>query len=64
VKNLKVGDAVQLSSGGPYMTVISEGGGGIGIECKWFHEGKVERHFFPEEALVKIDPKDIPSAAQ
>jgi uncharacterized protein YodC (DUF2158 family) len=35
-----IGDAVQLNSGGPVMTVNAIGNDGL-IECKWFDEKKI-----------------------
>jgi uncharacterized protein YodC (DUF2158 family) len=50
-QQLKVGDVVQLKSGGPAMTVSSITPGGA-VECMWFDK-KNERNFdtFPRDTL-------------
>jgi uncharacterized protein YodC (DUF2158 family) len=57
MRSFKVGDVVQLKSGGPKMTVVLVGGGSDSqhrlIECRWFtSEMRPERAAFPEEALA------------
>jgi uncharacterized protein YodC (DUF2158 family) len=48
----KVGDVVQLKSGGPIMTVLSTGS--QGCRCSWFdHAQKPSEHVFPSEALER-----------
>jgi uncharacterized protein YodC (DUF2158 family) len=51
----KVGDVVQLKSGGPLMTVTGFGAGGDGkqrVNCTWFDKDENEKHgSFPPEAL-------------
>jgi uncharacterized protein YodC (DUF2158 family) len=52
----KVGDEVQLKSGGPIMTVIKVGTyeGEPGVVCTWFgKDNKPERHLFPPAALLR-----------
>jgi uncharacterized protein YodC (DUF2158 family) len=49
----KIGDIVQLASGGPQMTIISIKGGQT--ECSWFDkEQKQRRAHFPEKALMPV----------
>jgi uncharacterized protein YodC (DUF2158 family) len=56
-RRFKVGEVVQLKSGGPQMTVVSvrTDGGSTNriVECVWFtQEMKSETATFPEEALI------------
>lgn len=53
---LKVGDVVQLRSGGPAMTVAYDG------ECVWFEGGECRSHKFPVALLRPYVPD--PSGAQ
>jgi uncharacterized protein YodC (DUF2158 family) len=53
---LKIGDVVQLPSGGPPMTVGFLDGDNAG--CVWFVDGKVEQHKFRADALVVIKKTD------
>ena len=56
---LKIGDNVQLVSGGPHMTVIRNTKGQA--ECCWFDkEQKERRSKFPEAALMHTPPSEIP----
>lgn len=52
----KVGDVVQLKSGGPKMTCTNIdqplGTGREHVECKWFAGGKKQASYFPSEALM------------
>lgn len=50
---LKVGDKVDLKSGGPTMTVteISERGS---VRCTWFWDGEYKATVFPKDALKKV----------
>ena len=50
-QKLKIGDTVQLKSGGPIMTVhsITEETGEL--YCQWFVVGKVEHDYFPSDSL-------------
>lgn len=52
--NFKVGDVVELKSGGPLMTVseINAGHEADEIECQWFGGKKLEVGRFPPESLV------------
>ncbi|OJX65817.1 DUF2158 domain-containing protein [Magnetospirillum sp. 64-120] len=47
----KVGDIVQLKSGGPEMTVVTVDQDGKGVWAAWFAGKKSERSHFPNEAL-------------
>ena len=54
-QKFKIGDTVQLKSGGPIMTIksIDESG----IRCQWFageHFDKVESHPFPPDSLKLV----------
>jgi len=51
----KVGDVVQLKSGGVRMTV--ERIDGEDISCVWFEGKRVERNAFPVGALQKYTPQ-------
>ena len=56
----KVGDTVQLKSGGPRMTVVNIGthGGKPGVQCNWFEKTEVKGEVFPLEALKESpDPQ-------
>jgi uncharacterized protein YodC (DUF2158 family) len=54
---IKVGDVVQLKSGGPRMTVTSQHPDGD-LRCEWFSDGKLSTaHLHPDT----IDP--IPKSA-
>ncbi|WP_175692748.1 YodC family protein [Burkholderia ambifaria] len=54
----KIGDIVQLKSGGPEMTVQT-----LPYErnsryrCQWFAGKKLESGEFPEESLMPVQPK-------
>lgn len=50
-ETFKVGDVVQLKSGGPRMTVHEVLSGGV--RCKWFAGSKLEEGYFEVEALIK-----------
>ena len=50
--SLKVGDVVQLKSGGPQMTVCKIDEEDNTYSCCWFNGKKVERADFPLETLV------------
>lgn len=52
--NFKVGDVVQLNSGGSAMTV--EEIEGNYVSCVWFEKQKVERATFPAATLSKFEP--------
>jgi uncharacterized protein YodC (DUF2158 family) len=55
----KIGDAVQLVSGGPRMTVIATKGGKT--ECCWFDkEQKPRRALFPQKALAPAVLEEMP----
>ena len=49
--NLKIGDTVQLKSGGPIMTV--ENIEDNFVRCVWFEKNQVQRAAFPPVTLAK-----------
>jgi uncharacterized protein YodC (DUF2158 family) len=57
---MKIGDVVQLKSGGPEMTVVDKGASSPSdvrppyFKCVWFDGANVVTHSFPEEALDTI----------
>jgi uncharacterized protein YodC (DUF2158 family) len=53
----KIGDLVQLKSGGPAMTVteVPDGLGDAVVWCKWFANNKTESDSFPTPALKMAD---------
>jgi uncharacterized protein YodC (DUF2158 family) len=53
----KLGDIVQVKSGGPAMTVIAEG---ESVECLWFADGAeaFRRETFPAMVLETIEFED------
>jgi uncharacterized protein YodC (DUF2158 family) len=62
----KVGDTVQLKSGGPAMTVtrIGTSGGEPMIWCAWFEGTKDAYGLFPPDALKAAEPHKAPPATQ
>jgi uncharacterized protein YodC (DUF2158 family) len=56
---LKVGDVVQLKSGGPKMTIANTKSNPAGILCVWFDDTEPKSSRFPPETLqpVKKSPK-------
>jgi uncharacterized protein YodC (DUF2158 family) len=50
----KVGDTVQLKSGGPKMTITTVRGSGpdISYYCKWFNGKKLDHASFEEKILI------------
>jgi uncharacterized protein YodC (DUF2158 family) len=62
--DLRVGDVVQLKSGGPKMTVASTKSNAAGILCTWFDGNEVKSSRFPAEALSgsKAAPPKKPTA--
>lgn len=51
----KVGDIVELKSGGPKMTVTATPSGGSRTplyKCSWFAGAKSEESWFPPDALM------------
>ncbi len=50
----KVGDIVQLKSGGPKMTCTDVHSAYLKgeVECKWFAGGKQQSGYFPKDALT------------
>jgi uncharacterized protein YodC (DUF2158 family) len=56
----KVGDIVQLKSGGPKMTVTSIGNGSDMVECTWFgDDNKPQYDTFPATALLKVGDNEV-----
>ena len=52
--NFKIGDEVQLVSGGPHMTV-SNNTDNLKIRCDWFSDnGKACHEFYPSQILKKV----------
>jgi len=49
----KVGDTVQLKSGGPVMTVTSLGS--TDCDCTWFDNSTPKYYSFPSQALSLYD---------
>lgn len=58
MNELKIGDRVELKSGGPTMTIIEIDSGNSGwLRCCWFTNAgaeKTSREFFPPESLKYI----------
>ena len=57
----KMGDVVELKSGGPWMTVIrlNVGDGNL-VECQWFEKSQPKAAVFPAEALrVREDDSSV-----
>ena len=55
--NFKIGDVVQLKSGGPDMTVTQIGNDGLGaptVWCVWFINYKQEQGTFPPGSLEHV----------
>lgn len=54
-ENLKIGDGVKISSGGPLMTISESLSNGT-FRCLWYSKLTDTYHtqVFPKEALVKI----------
>jgi uncharacterized protein YodC (DUF2158 family) len=50
----KVGEIVQLKSGGPRMTVRNGDVGGE-VQCQWFAGSKLDSGFFPRESLMRVE---------
>jgi uncharacterized protein YodC (DUF2158 family) len=57
MNEFKIGDLVQLKSGGPAMTVTEtpEDMGSSAVWCKWFANNKTESDSFPPLALKMAD---------
>ena len=58
-EEFKIGDVVQLKSGGPYMTVVSLNENSMThtgqIKCQWFEKNRPETCSFPAAALEQVD---------
>jgi uncharacterized protein YodC (DUF2158 family) len=59
-EQFKIGDIVQLKSGGPAMTVVNFDGIGWLI-CNWIDKSqKLQSHAFPPDAVIHApDPGDF-----
>jgi uncharacterized protein YodC (DUF2158 family) len=57
-KRFKVGDIVQLKSGGPDMTVKEYGLDPDDVWCQWFGGRKLEVGQFPEGSLIPVTPAE------
>jgi uncharacterized protein YodC (DUF2158 family) len=60
MQQFKIGDIVQLRSGGPNMTVedIEPIPGKNLIDCQWFAGGKLNHGRFPPESLTKVEEEE------
>ena len=56
----KVGDLVQLKSGGPVMTVSDIAASGEHVSCKWFAGAKLEHGLF---AMATLEPSEAKKPA-
>ena len=64
MSNFKVGEVVQLASGGPKMTLTSDGAKGGQVCCHWFtRDEELKAADLPEEALVRVSAGYSPSAS-
>lgn len=60
MEEFKVGDIVQLKSGGPKMTVADVSARHViqnyigRVGCQWFAGNKSETGYFPKESLRKV----------
>jgi uncharacterized protein YodC (DUF2158 family) len=57
----KIGDQVQLKSGGPVMTVQEKMTSSPSYRCQWFAGKKLESGVFPSESLRAAAPPPPPS---
>jgi uncharacterized protein YodC (DUF2158 family) len=59
-QKFKIGERVQLNSGGPEMTVgkLIEGDMGDIYRCQWFAGKKLEAGNFPVESLHSLDEEN------
>jgi uncharacterized protein YodC (DUF2158 family) len=58
MEDLKLGDTVQLKSGGPVMTLGKETGERGTYWCNWFNGAELKEGGFPLEQLKKVEPPD------
>ncbi len=65
MSKFKVGDVVQLASGGPKMTLTSDDGAKGGqVCCHWFtRDEELKTADLPEEALVRVSSGYSPSSS-
>ena len=61
---LKVGDVVQLKSGGPKMTIADTKPNPAGILCTWFDKAEVKSSRFPPQSLGPIKSSPEKSVAR
>lgn len=59
---IKVGDVVQLKSGGPKMTVESTKSNSAGVLCTWFDGAEKKSSFFHPDALEPAAKKPVKAA--
>ena len=53
----KIGDIVQLKSGGPKMTIREYTSTDENyVSCQWFAGNKLESGAFPTESLILVEP--------
>ena len=58
MEEFKVGEVVQLRSGGPEMTIVRESdpsGGKKSYVCTWFKNDEPKYNTFPAGTLQKVD---------
>ena len=51
---IKVGDVVELKSGGPDMTVILITAKDLNVKCAWFDGNELKYADFSEDSLKKV----------
>ncbi len=57
-KTFKVGDIVQLKSGGPKMTVYNPDTLSGEVYCQWFAGSKLDSGEFPKDSLIKVEEEE------
>ena len=58
MNEFKVGDIVQLKSGGPKMTIEEISEMDNSYCCKWFAGSKLQEGFFAASALIRVEEED------
>jgi uncharacterized protein YodC (DUF2158 family) len=56
-RKYKIGDTVQLKTGGPLMTVNGFAATGGRLFCVWFVDGENKSATFAPDALIEAEPK-------